>query len=100
MECLCLHTFCLSDRLLFRRILLPAAHRVWPVLMNRMQEQRQLFVSALEQQVSGGSSAADATHAGASLGRSAYLLHHLMEFVTLLAFLCGDFVNMKFKVGC
>ena len=84
-----------------RRILLPAAHRVWPVLMNRMREQREIFlktIKASSSTVALGNSAADASGDSATVGREAFLLHHLLEFMTLLAYLCGDFVNLKFKV--
>lgn len=64
--------------------------------MNRLREQRLLFVRNLENQMPSGKGASH--DIGVGLGRSAYLLHHLLEFMSLLAYLCGDFVNMKFKV--
>ena len=68
--------------------------------MNRMREQREIFLKTIKASSSTvvGNSAADASGDSATVGRGAFLLHHLLEFMTLLASLCGDFVNLKFKV--
>jgi hypothetical protein len=67
-----------------RKLLLPAVHKIWPVIMNRMKEQKQLLLQSFT--------------SSNSFGRTSFLLPYLLDFVTLLSVLCGDFLSLKLKV--
>jgi hypothetical protein len=74
-----------------RKLLLPAVHKTWPVIMNRLKEQRRLLLEL-------SSSSHHNPHRTNISSRASFLLPYLLDFVSLLALLCGDFLSYKLKV--
>ena len=81
-----------------KKLCLPALHKAWPSIMTRIKELRALYVLYHHHHHNHHHH-----HSGdtgwtefASIHKL-FLLPHLLQLVTLLAFLCGDFVSMKFK---
>ena len=87
-----------------KKLCLPALHKAWPAIMTRIKELRALYVSYHQHHHSRGDSDAMTAFTSANAASDAafsiqklFLLPHLLQLVSLLAFLCGDFVSMKFK---
>lgn len=75
-----------------RKLLLPAIHKIWPVIMNRLKEQKRLLLDYFCFFDEGGPPEEKSY-------RSAFLLPSLLEFISLLSLLCGDFMSLKLKVS-
>lgn len=75
-----------------RKLLLPTVHKIWPVVMNRIKEQKQLLLQSF-------SPSDSPLESSSSMGRISFLLPYLLDFVSLLSILCGDFLSLKLKVG-
>ena len=73
-----------------RKLLLPTVHKVWPVIMNRMKEQKQIFFEQHND--------SNQHEMNNFVRRNSFLLPYLLDFVTLLSILCGDFLSLKLKV--
>lgn len=74
-----------------RKLLLPTVHKIWPVIMNRFKEQKLIFVGQ-------NSNTSNQYEINNFLNRNSFLLPYLLDFVTLLSILCGDFLSIKLKV--
>jgi hypothetical protein len=79
-----------------KKLCLPALHKAWPSIMTRVKELRALYVLYHQHHFSGSGAAEGAAGSELSI-QKLFLLPHLLQLVSLLAFLCGDFVSMKFK---
>lgn len=78
-----------------RKLLLPTVHKIWPVIMNRMKEQKLIFIG---QNNNNNNNSNRQYEINNYVQRNSFLLPYLLDFVTLLSILCGDYLSLKLKV--
>lgn len=80
-----------------KKLCLPALHKAWPSIITRIKELRALYVVYHHHHYNHRGSSSDCDGTELAVIQKLYLLPHLLQLVSLLAFLCGDFVSTKFK---
>ena len=81
-----------------KKLCLPALHKAWPSIMSRIKELRTLYVLySCYSKGNGDGQNEDKGYDGMASISKLFLLPHLLHLVSLLAYICGDFISMKFK---